>query len=150
MNGLINGFQLSPSQLEGFEEFWKAYPRKKSKGIAKLAWHQTAGIRPSLPELLSVLEQHKKQEDWLCDGGMFIPYLASWLRAERWEDELVIDLGANVNGKQWHETASGIEAKGSELNISPEQFDDWQAFRAAVLRAVRRHGMLASRQTVPG
>jgi len=136
MNPLINGFQLSASQLEGFEEFWQTYPRKVSKGRAKVAWHQTTGVRPPLPELLAALRQHIKQENWLCDGGMFIPYPASWLNAERWEDELVIDLGPNVNGKQWHESASGIEAKGLELNISPEQFDDWQAFRAAVLRAV--------------
>ena len=122
-------------EIDEFKLFWRAYPRRVSIAVARRAWQRTAGIRPAWPELSAILERHKKQEDWLRDGGMFIPYPASWLNAERWEDELVIDLGANVNGKQWHETASGIEAKGRELNISPEQFDDWQAFRAAVLRA---------------
>lgn len=127
--------------MEGFEEFWRQYPRKVAKGDARKAWIQTAKIRPLLQVLLSALEAQKHQEQWLKDGGQFIPYPATWIRGERWDDELVIDLGSNKNGKPWHETASGTESKGKELGLLPVQFvdelgrQDWQAFRAAVLKA---------------
>ena len=64
----------------------------------------------------------------------FIPYPATWLRGERWEDELVVVLPDVVNEKPWHETASGIEAKGRELGLDPSQFDTWPAFKVAVLQ----------------
>ena len=127
--------------MEGFDEFWKQYPRKVAKGDARKAWQQTAKIRPPMGVLVAAVEAQKHQEQWLRDGGQFIPYPATWLRSERWDDELVIDLGANKNGKAWHETASGVEAKGKELGLLPAQFclpdgrQDWQAFAAAVKRA---------------
>ena len=122
--------------LEEFEAFWAAYPRKVSKGVARRAWEKTSRIRPPLQARLEILEQHEQPEDWLRDGGMFIPYPASWLNAERWDDVLEIQLGANKNGKLWHETASGITAKGQELGITQDQYGgDWLAFRAAVYRA---------------
>ena len=127
--------------VEEFDEFWKQYPRKVAKGDARKAWMQTAKIRPMLQVLLAALEAQKGQEQWLKDGGQYIPHPATWLRGERWDDEIKIDLGANKNGKPWHETASGTEDKGRELGILPSQFvtpsgsQDWQAFRAAVLKA---------------
>jgi hypothetical protein len=127
--------------VEGFEKAWGAYPRKVNKGDARKAWGQTARIRPPLDELIAAIEAQKQSEQWLEQGGRFIPHFSTWLRGERWADELQIDLGANKNGKAWHETASGVEAKGAELGLLPSQFktpsgtQDWQAFRAAVVRA---------------
>jgi hypothetical protein len=123
-------------QMDDFEQFWRAYPRKAAKGIARKAWEQTAGIRPPLPELLETIEAHKKQQQWLKDSGEFIPYPASWLRAERWADELEIDFGANKNGKLWHESWSGIVAKGKELGIPDSS--DAVAYRASVMRAAMK------------
>lgn len=43
--------------------------------------------------------------------------------------------------KPWHQKASGVQAKGAELGLVPENFKDeygrldWQAFRAAVIEA---------------
>jgi hypothetical protein len=116
--------------------FWKSYPRKAAKGDARKAWLQTAKIRPETGELLQVIEQHKQTEQWLRDGGQFIPYPASWLRAERWEDELTVDMGANKNGKLWHESWSGIVAKGKELGIPDSS--DAVAYRASVMRAAMK------------
>ena len=39
--------------------------------------------------MLETLRVQCQQLDWLKDGGQFIPYPASWLRAARWEDEPV-------------------------------------------------------------
>jgi hypothetical protein len=122
--------------LDDFEMFWKSYPRKAAKGDARKAWLQTAKIRPETGELLQVIEQHKQTEQWLRDGGQFIPYPASWLRAERWEDELTVDMGSNKNGKLWHESWSGIVAKGKELGIPDSS--DAVAYRASVMRAAMK------------
>jgi hypothetical protein len=80
------------SDDEGFEEFWKVYPKKCSKGDARKAWQQTAKIRPQLPTLLKAVYAARASKQWLKDGGEFIPYPASWLRAERWDDVLEVDL----------------------------------------------------------
>lgn len=74
--------------LEGFAEFWAAYPRKKSKATAERAW---AKIRPGeklQAEILAALEQAKQGRDWQKEDGQYIPYPASWLNARGWEDEL--------------------------------------------------------------
>lgn len=80
------------SDDEGFEEFWKIYPRKCSKGDARKAWKQTQKIRPSLAELLKAVYAARASKQWQKDDGEFVPYPASWLRAERWDDELEVDL----------------------------------------------------------
>ena len=77
---------------EGFEEFWKLYPKKLAKGDARKAWQQTARIRPPLPELLQAVRAARASKQWQRDDGEYIPYPATWLRAERWADEYEVDL----------------------------------------------------------
>jgi len=72
--------------LPGFDNFWKAYPRKKSKGNAKKAWKKLKPNEQLQNRILRALEQAKTSVDWLKEGGQFIPYPASWLNAEGWED----------------------------------------------------------------
>ena len=120
--------------MEEFEEFWKHYPRKVAKADARKAWQQTKNVRPELTMLISAIKAHCKTEQWMRNSGAFIPYPATWLRGERWEDELTIVLPDVVNEKPWHETASGIEAKGKELGLDPSQFDSFPAFKVAVMR----------------
>lgn len=76
-----------PAVPRGFEVFWMKYPRKKSKGQAEKAW---AKIKPDellCNRILDALERAKNSTDWTKDGGMYIPYPASWLNAKGWEDE---------------------------------------------------------------
>jgi hypothetical protein len=76
------------AKTDGFSEFWLAYPKKKNKGDAEKAW---AALRPS-PELLSriltAVAAHCDSHDWRKDSGKWIPYPASWLRGQRWEDTI--------------------------------------------------------------
>ena len=41
----------------------------------------------SIETLLEAIEKKKRSQDWLKDGGQFIPYPATWLNAGGWEDE---------------------------------------------------------------
>ena len=130
---------------DGFNEMWAAYPRKCAKADARKAWKQTENIRPPLADILKAIEDQKTCCQWTKDGGAFIPYAASWIRGERWEDSHKIDLGCNCNGKAWYESATGIEAKARELNLSVDKFGgDWQAFKAGVYRAAGVQGVRAA------
>lgn len=80
------------SDDEGFEEFWKIFPRKCKKGDARKAWEQTKKIRPALTELLKAVYAARASKQWHKDNGDFIPYPASWLRSECWDDELEVNL----------------------------------------------------------
>lgn len=80
--------------MNDFDEFWKMYPRKAAKGDARKAWKQTEGIRPPLDEVLKAIRAQCNTEQWRREFGQFIPYPASWLRAERWDDVLEVVMPA--------------------------------------------------------
>jgi len=72
-----------------FEQFWKAYPRKKSKGQAETAFNKINPDEQLLATMIATIEQAKTQdEQWLKDNGAFIPYPATWLNAKGWLDEI--------------------------------------------------------------
>ena len=124
--------------MEDFDQFWAAYPKKVAKADARKAWAQTKDLRPALPVLLNAIQANCKTESWMKQGGTFIPYPATWLRGERWDDELEVKLPDVVNEKPWHETATGIEAKGKELGINPSDFESFPHFKIAVMRAAMK------------
>lgn len=124
--------------MEEFEKFWAAYPRKVAKAEARKAWAQTASIRPDTDSLIKAVLSHCKTEQWMKSNGAFIPHAATWLRGERWEDVYEVSLPDVVNDKPWHETATGIIRKGQELGISSDQFEHFQEFRTAVMRAAMK------------
>lgn len=71
-----------------FDAWWEVYPRKTAKKEARKAWEQMAREIDALtPEELMIRTQafaqsvlHKDQEH--------VPHGATWLRGERWNDEL--------------------------------------------------------------
>ena len=71
----------------GFQEWYKVYPNKKKPMDAEKAWKQTKDKHPPLKDMLAVLEQQKTSAGWTKDGGQFIPYPATYLRAGQWDDE---------------------------------------------------------------
>ena len=121
--------------MEDFDKFWALYPKKLAKADARKAWAQTKDIRPELTNLLNAVKAACKTEAWMKDGGKYIPHPATWLRGERWDDELEVKLPNVVNEKPWHETATGIELKGKELGLDPSQFESFPHFKVAVMRA---------------
>ena len=121
-----------------FEEFWKVYPRKVAKAEARKAWAQTEKIRPSTDALIEAIRAQSQTEQWMRGNGQFIPHPATWLRGERWDDEIEVKLPNVVNEKPWHETWQGIVHKGLELGLKESDFQHPQDFRAAVMRGAMR------------
>ena len=80
---------IPPKSPQGdlFERFWAAYPKKKSKGQARRAWDKLKPGSTMVDQMLLAIERAKQSEDWQKDGGQYIPYPATWLNAEGWEDE---------------------------------------------------------------
>jgi hypothetical protein len=100
-----------------FADFWKAYPRRVARKDAEKAWHKIDAAE--YPKILEAVGRQRKTEDWRRDGGRYIPYPASFLRGERWLDELEADLSMgqcawNINGNRGPEprcTQSGVTEK---------------------------------------
>jgi hypothetical protein len=44
------------------------------------------------PRIMAGIERARMTDDWRKDNGAFIPYFATYLRGERWNDELESDL----------------------------------------------------------
>jgi len=68
-----------------FGEFWIAYPKKKGKGAAQKAW---AKLKPPLAAALKAIRAEMRTDQWMREGGRFIPYPSKWLNEARWEDEI--------------------------------------------------------------
>jgi len=75
---------------ERFDRFWKAYPKKKSKGDAKRAWGKVKHLPDILEKITDSLIWQVRSEDWIKDNGQFIPNPATYLNGGCWEDEPVI------------------------------------------------------------
>jgi hypothetical protein len=71
-----------------FERFWKAYPKKKSRGQAEKAWAKVDPNETLLEKMIAIIEAMKKTEQWRREKGQFIPYPATWLNAKGWEDDV--------------------------------------------------------------
>jgi uncharacterized protein YdaU (DUF1376 family) len=81
----LKKFWSKDPKINGFEEFWKAYPNKKDKQKAIVAW---AKHEPDLAKVLKALKTQKNSEQWKKDNGQFIPLPTTWLNGARWEDEV--------------------------------------------------------------
>lgn len=108
---------------QDFEKFWATYPKKRSKGDAFKAWGQVRARRPAIDRMLKALAVLKASDDWRRDGGQYIPYPASWLRAWGWEDVPEVQINDVRDGKVWWQSVSGIDAKAAELGIDPWKGD---------------------------
>lgn len=76
-----------PSALpDGFVEFWDRYRKKIGKPAAIKAF-RAAKLNGHLPEVLADIDARLHSDDWLKEGGKFIPYPATYLNQRRWEDD---------------------------------------------------------------
>jgi len=74
---------------EEFESFWLAYPKKTGKGQAWVAWQNQEANRPENGDILKAVEEQKLSDQWLRDGGQYIPLPSTWLNQGRWDDRPV-------------------------------------------------------------
>lgn len=109
---------LSPSETVGsFEDWYRAYPKKKNRGDAEKAW-KAIHVTPELfRRMMAALSWQVLSHDWVKQDGQFIPYPASYLRAKGWEDE--------------RRVASPIVPRQPEKPRTLQQIDEMEAKRHA-------------------
>ena len=91
---------MTEAQLKGFANFWNAFPKKIAKGDARKAWAQTAKIRPDTHTIVTAIQAQMKCKQWKKDGGQFIHYPATWLRAEQWDDVIDFEVKQKIRCSQ--------------------------------------------------
>lgn len=67
-----------------FSDFWTIYPKHEKKKDAEKAWNALSKTKQE--KALTSLPPHLKK--WEKTEKQFIPLAASWLRGERWNDEI--------------------------------------------------------------
>jgi hypothetical protein len=81
-----------------FESFWGIYPRRLARKDAERAW---AKIPPAKQiDVVNAIKKHVQM--WKQQGTekQFIPYPATWLNGQRWEDE--IELAPEMPQCDWN------------------------------------------------
>lgn len=111
-----------------FEKFWAAYPKKVGKDAARKAFGKRD---PALVgQMVQALEWQLQREQWQREDGRFIPNPATWLNQGRWEDSRPGDT------TEWHETRSGVEARGIELGLGAwVETEQFPAYKSRVMKA---------------
>ncbi|CAB4136188.1 Helix-turn-helix domain containing protein [uncultured Caudovirales phage] len=71
-----------------FETFWKAYPKKTGKDLARVAFAKRKVNNELLATMLKAIAQQKNVDQWKKDNGQFIPNPTTWLNQGRWQDEI--------------------------------------------------------------
>ncbi|QKK98421.1 GntR family transcriptional regulator [Pseudomonas sp. 13159349] len=97
------------SVADGFEQFWKLYPKKKSRKDALKAWNKINPDAELQVVMITALAQHCVSRDWTKDAGQYIPMASTWLNGERWHDVL---------------QPAGAAAQGGAFNNLPHHTDD--------------------------
>jgi hypothetical protein len=72
--------------LDGFNTFYSAYPKKKAKQEAIKAWK---ALKPKPDLIKTILDDLDRRRigEWNGKDEQYIPYPATYLRGKRWEDE---------------------------------------------------------------
>ena len=75
------------TQERRFAEFWTAYPKKVGKKAAQKAWEKAKPDTELFEKIMQAVATAKTSEQWLREGGRFIPNPSTWINQGRWDDE---------------------------------------------------------------
>lgn len=99
----------------GFDDFWEAYPKKRSKTDAERAWKKLNPDEQLQQTIIAAVILATTQDfEWTKNEGQYIPYPASWLRGKRWLDERQ---NSNRSGSDTQKTR-GIYETGNTSNAA--------------------------------
>lgn len=119
--------------MSDFDGFWNLFPRRVAKKDAEKAWNRmNEKQRFAAVESLPVHVRY-----WEAAGTTkeFLPYPATWLNGERWEDEL--EMPEAPEAAQWWKTASGIEARARQAGVVARPGEGHHELKARILAKER-------------
>lgn len=121
-----------------FDELWGMYPRKVSKRVAQKAFERLTQAEQALT--LATMPNHLAY--WKANDTQlaYIPHLASWIAAYRFEDEIVIE-PPKLNKKPplpFYATEELTMQKAKQLGITPYAGEGWPALRMRISNKMKQ------------
>lgn len=75
------------TDVEAFDRFWNAYPRKVAKGAARKAFDRLAAKGTDLEAVITGAMAYRDSPIRMQGGTQYTAHPATWLNAERWLDD---------------------------------------------------------------
>lgn len=96
-----------PLDTPFFLAFWQAYPRRIGKGAARTAFLKAERIADPSFIVQAAVTYARYVEEQSIDQ-QYIPHAATWLNAERWEDDLEGEAQSRKNKSGWGDALDGL------------------------------------------
>ena len=111
-----------------FEDFWELYPRKVGKKMARTAWlkltdKQKVAAMTALPNHLQYWKQKETDSE-------FIPFPATWLNQERFEDEIDLTVKSERPKLPWYSSDALTMEHGRKIGLNPHPGESMQQYRS--------------------
>jgi hypothetical protein len=121
-----------------FDELWGMYPRKVAKRVAQKSFERLKAAEQALA--IAVMPNHIAY--WKANDTqlVYIPHLASWLNAYRFEDEIVIE-PPKVNKRPelpWYSSEELTIKKANEIGVQAYAGEGWQQWRARISQKIKQ------------
>jgi hypothetical protein len=121
-----------------FDELWGMYPRKVAKRVAQKSFERLTQAEQALA--LAVMPNHITY--WKANDTqlVYIPHLASWLNAYRFEDEIVIE-PPKLNKRPelpWYSSEELTIKKAQEIGVQAYAGEGWQQWRARISQKIKQ------------
>ncbi|MGR9413689.1 helix-turn-helix domain-containing protein [Rhizobium leguminosarum] len=113
----------------GFDDFWSIYPNKVGKPKALAVWNR---MKPDPSAVMAGIKRWKASDQWVKDGGRFIPHPTTWLNREGWNDAIAGEATA----------PSPDELKAAEERITAAKRRNDERDRKMVEERCRQLGVL--------
>lgn len=108
-----------PENKITFDDFWAIYPRKMARKVASMSWLK---INPK--EYQAVLDgvmRARSSENWMEQGGKFIPFPATFLNQERWLDCMEVEI--KIVACRWRGCSKAGTKKIGEFDFCETHFN---------------------------
>lgn len=109
-NAQMCASKVSDNQIEMFNQFWEAYPKKKDRARAIKVFNKKCKNQETLDQILKAIEIQKLSDQWTKEKGQFIPYPTTFLNGERWNDEVDVEIESSKS--------IDLSYKLKELNVN--------------------------------
>lgn len=124
-----------------FEKFWKSWPangnrysRKGGKAACLAVWNKRYHFS-QVETIVKHVEWLKTTEDWLKDGGAFIPAPLVYLNQQRWDGADVPEEAPVIEHRGVVSTRKYLEAEAKRVPTGPS--DEAKARLLAAKQAIR-------------
>ena len=121
-----------------FDALWGMYPRKVAKRVAQKSFERLTQAEQALA--IAVMPNHIAY--WKANDTqlIYIPHLASWLNAYRFEDQIVIE-PPKVNKRPelpWYSSEELTIKKAQEIGVQAYAGEGWQQWRARISNKIKQ------------